>query len=284
MLGFAIGVDYMDRRMRKIHGINVRLTLRGLLRFTAVAGYIGLSFYIWGTAPTFGSQPDCNKETSYVLLWANPMPGDDSQGVRFVMPVVASVFALVWLTNGWHPFGLFGLVLNGQGYGIPGDVRYLALFRAKVARVHENPNATMSDLLAARPAGLFTSSERIYRIGEICANTAVYIYMIVALELMHVRNKISHEEQDWSFGQIIALFLLLGVVWEVLDVVLDLLSEPETAELVDNADPEDEIEPEGSFDLGARYHAPLQFYPSSSRSTLTVSVSDSLAAASHRRG
>ena len=45
----------------------------------------------------------------------------------------------------------------------------------------------------------------------------------MTLEQMVCVNKLSEEESDWTFGQILALFVLLGVVVEVINILLSKL-------------------------------------------------------------
>jgi hypothetical protein len=55
-------------------------------------------------------------------------------------------------------------------------------------------------------------------------NRAAYIglciYLIVSLEQTIQRNTLDPQEKGWTFGQVIAIFLLLGVANELLNVVL----------------------------------------------------------------
>lgn len=55
-------------------------------------------------------------------------------------------------------------------------------------------------------------------------NTVAYcsfcIYLIVSLEQTIHRNDLDPEEKGWTFGQVIAIFLLLGVANELLNVLL----------------------------------------------------------------
>jgi hypothetical protein len=46
------------------------------------------------------------------------------------------------------------------------------------------------------------------------------IYLIVSLEQTISRNDLDPEEKGWTFGQVIAIFLLLGVANELLNVLL----------------------------------------------------------------
>ncbi|KAI4592909.1 hypothetical protein KJ359_010356 [Pestalotiopsis sp. 9143b] len=64
------------------------------------------------------------------------------------------------------------------------------------------------------------------QIIELLIHTGINIYMIVTLEQMVHVNNLSPEEKDWTFGQILALFVLLGVVVEVINILLNKLDGP----------------------------------------------------------
>jgi hypothetical protein len=50
--------------------------------------------------------------------------------------------------------------------------------------------------------------------------TGVNVYAIVTLEQTIQRNDIGPEEREWSFGQVLAIFMLVGVAVEVLSIFL----------------------------------------------------------------
>lgn len=56
---------------------------------------------------------------------------------------------------------------------------------------------------------------------QMLVHTGINVYMIVTLEQIVQRNKLDREEEDdWTFGQVLALFVLLGVVVEVVNILL----------------------------------------------------------------
>jgi uncharacterized membrane protein len=58
------------------------------------------------------------------------------------------------------------------------------------------------------------------QVVQMLVHTGVNVYMIVTLEQIVRVNKLSAEEGDWTFGQILAIFVLLGVVVEVVNILL----------------------------------------------------------------
>lgn len=256
LLGFAIGVDYKTAHMPPATGVDVRRLLRRLLRGGAVAAYIVLTLVVWVTRQTFGSQPACNEDTAFVVFFLLIHPASYPADAIFLFPTLTIMFSLFWLSGRWHPWGIIGLFLNGCGFRIPGDVRLLPALRAFRDEIgQENPEDL--DSLTGSVIGY---SRRVYHIGEICANLLVNIGMVVSLELTVSRNRIAAEEQQWAFGQVVAMFLLLGVVWEVLDVVLAKLDERRSLEEFGEMENE-ESEGAPPTDVGHTYDVPMPFYP-----------------------
>lgn len=69
------------------------------------------------------------------------------------------------------------------------------------------------------------------QIIQLLVHTGVNIYMIVTLEDIVKRNNVDREaEGDWTFGQILALFVLLGVVVEVINILLPKLDRAEESD------------------------------------------------------
>lgn len=56
---------------------------------------------------------------------------------------------------------------------------------------------------------------------QVIIRTAFSISIIISLEQMISRNRISEEESQWTFGQIIALILLFGPLMDLTDAFLD---------------------------------------------------------------
>jgi hypothetical protein len=51
--------------------------------------------------------------------------------------------------------------------------------------------------------------------------TGFSIYSIVSLEQIISRNWVSEEENEWTFGQLLALFLLLGPALNFVDAMAE---------------------------------------------------------------
>lgn len=48
----------------------------------------------------------------------------------------------------------------------------------------------------------------------------INVYMIVTLGQVVAKNRLSDEEREWTFGHVLAVFVLLGVVVEVGNILL----------------------------------------------------------------
>jgi hypothetical protein len=58
------------------------------------------------------------------------------------------------------------------------------------------------------------------QIPQLVLHSGINVYMIVTLEQIVTRNRVGEEEREWTFGQVLAVFPLLGVVMEVGNVLL----------------------------------------------------------------
>jgi hypothetical protein len=204
MLGYAISIASFSPRARGWRRRDPRGVLRCLLRAATVAVYIGLWLYVLLHADDFGSQPGCNAQTTWMLLGYN---------LGLESPAVISANMLVCFLNP-HQWGLLGALATAQGIDIPGSLRKL-----RAARSRHDTAVRRGD---PEPSGMLLS-DRAYRLGAACANSAVQVFMVVGMEQSHASNRVAPEEQQWTFGQVLAMFLMLGVVWEVMDVGLTLL-------------------------------------------------------------
>ena len=57
-------------------------------------------------------------------------------------------------------------------------------------------------------------------VGYMFARTLINLYMILMLELTISRNDLGEDEKRWTFGQIVAIFMLLRVAAEVCNIIL----------------------------------------------------------------
>jgi hypothetical protein len=181
-----------------------------------IAGGVFIAFnaYIWSTAPTFGSQPECNDSTVYVVFGVSLQ----ATNVVFRWTILATIISF---TVG----GLVGLLVIGTIWACccgvrPSRVPYSA---ADIALVSRTLGAARPVLAAPAPG------RKPVKLSELLLHqdflhmlirSGVNVYGIVALEQTVARNHLSDEESRWTFGQVLAIFLLLGVVIEVLNVFL----------------------------------------------------------------
>jgi hypothetical protein len=149
---------------------------------TSVA-LIAFNGVVWATAPTFGSQTECNAYTYYVIFGVS---------IQAIGPVFR------WLI-------LAGFIIGLLGYG-----PWLVVSWFMHQRRAGADGDTDEDL--DRPNGR--------EVMDMLAAVAFSIYAIVSLEQMIQRNPVNASEDVWTFGQIMAMFLLLGVANEVLNLIL----------------------------------------------------------------
>lgn len=171
-----------------------------------IAGaFLAFAAYIWVEAPTFGSQPQCNESTVYVVFGVSiratePVFRWVVLGLMIAMVVTAAFFMTC--------FGAIAACMCGV--------------RRKERIVRSNDVALAGNILArlqyqkgkGRAAGLQAE------IIAVAMRSAVNLYAIITLEQTIGRNRVGTEEREWSFGQVLAIFMLVGVAVEVLSIFL----------------------------------------------------------------
>jgi hypothetical protein len=157
--------------------------------FCAILVFVIWTLYVWITAPKFGSQPECNSSTIYVIFGVSIHVIEPV--LRWVIVALTASMALV----------LFVATLMT----IP------LRFCTQEQRSHQDG---MYEGNEQRPTARARAG--IQALITLCAN----IYFIVSLEQTISRNTIDVAEREWTFGQVIALFLLIGVAFDLLNLCL----------------------------------------------------------------
>ena len=137
--------------------------------------FVGFSIYVWSTAPQFGSQLECNSSTVYVVLGA-------------AFPVVSPVFR--WLLVAQCSIMAFALII----------VTIMLFPLISVAK-------KILKLVPLAPA-------RSTPLVRVTAHIAIWTYAVVTFEQLLQRNTLSPGASQWSFGQILAMILLLYPAFE----------------------------------------------------------------------
>ncbi|KAH8723112.1 hypothetical protein GQ44DRAFT_621302 [Phaeosphaeriaceae sp. PMI808] len=148
------------------------------------AAFIAFVSYIWITAPKFGRQPECNASTKYVVFFVSIDATNDVFRYTTMALMISMLVAAV-----------FGFMIIGT---------FSAVFAAFFG-IHKKSRLWMASQ---------------HDVGYMFARTLINIYMILMLELTNSRNDLGEDEKRWTFGQIIAIFLLLGVAAEVCNIIL----------------------------------------------------------------
>ncbi|RDL40991.1 uncharacterized protein BP5553_00970 [Venustampulla echinocandica] len=169
-----------------------------IIAITVISGaaFVAFNAYVWATAPTFGSQPDCNSSTVYVVF-----------GVS--IPATGPVFRwLIIATLSIIPVGfLIGLTCAAPCIGL---LCYLK-------RKHDlGPMSTWE----TTPNPSQVENPRVSQWVGMLSMVGFSIYAVVSLEQTISRNNIGEQEREWTFGQILPVFVLLGVVNELTNMFL----------------------------------------------------------------
>jgi hypothetical protein len=162
----------------------IRVGLAIVLVYGSIMLFIGYALYVWVKAPTFGSFPECNDQIKYIFF-----------------------FHSVSATTGWlRKLWIAALAIT---FGV------LVIFPLAFAILsHGRPKAPIPQYSASQNLIAWC----IVRFSRLL--TAVY--GIAMLELYMSRNKhlIAAGEEQWSFGQIMALVQIFGIMNEVVHCVI----------------------------------------------------------------
>lgn len=167
----ADGLSSMDPDLRL--GTH-RKVLRTFLALFSIVAFMTFNVYLWVTAPKFGSQPDCNSSTIYVYFGTDVIA---TQGLAWAVAMLFTMAFPLWFLSMRLLFGSTFWCLSFRGcLGYNGDDK-------------------------SKKRRPFKQTVRLLLHMGLC------IYLIASLEQMITRNHVGDGEKDWTFGQILTLFL-----------------------------------------------------------------------------
>ncbi len=174
-------------------------------QFLIAGAFLAFAGYIWATAPRFGSQPQCNATTVYVVFGVSIRATE----VVFRYVILGLMIAtVVGTVVGMACFGAVAVCMCG--------VR-------RKDRIVRSDDVAMAGHVLSRirfEDGKGKSAALQSEIVGVVLWTGVNVYAIITLEQTIQRNDLGPEEREWSFGQVLALFMLAGVAVEVLNIFL----------------------------------------------------------------
>ena len=214
LLGFGL-VSQRKYASTTTSGAAWRRGVLAVARLLVAGAFVALTAYIWLTAPHFGSQVECNVTTVYVVFGVSL--GATNDVFRYVILALMVVMAVGWAVSlvvgylcVWCCCGGVAEMAKWQADAQEGVAMWGGMYSRAVL---ETP--------AHRRTGLYN------QVVAVSIHTGINMYMIVTLEQMVARNHLSDEESEWTFGQLLALFMLLGVVVEVVNILLPKLDAEE---------------------------------------------------------
>lgn len=178
---------------------HTRFRVLAMTSWCSMIVFYYLVLRVWITAPTFGSQPECNDWTVYVLM-----------GVS----VQATIPWLRWLIVALTCLSIVNFLVNTS--------RMVASLSLSSPLQHHSSSSLSSSTgqpgLVARclPCSPRTTPQAPGLVVRVLAA----IYSVIMLELTIRRNPSSDEENAWSFGQIIAFLITLMTINEVVHFIL----------------------------------------------------------------
>ncbi|KAF8336328.1 uncharacterized protein EI90DRAFT_3152532 [Cantharellus anzutake] len=235
MLGFLGLATYPAGSYR---ATPARLVVFWISTWAVYATYLAWVTYIWVKAPTFGSRPECNSSTVYVVFF---------RGVRATVPW------LRWLAVTFAGLGMI-LLLRIAAIPVitfsPGRKHSQRAPRVNTLQQYTPPpritqvpgdshdptpiplHVVRSSSLGLRPPSMATAAaEDMTHIEHILSREPKYgiftrtlatVYGIVMLERTIASNDVGPGENVWSFGQFVAITIVIGSVNEVVHYCLHL--------------------------------------------------------------
>lgn len=174
-----------------------RFRILAITSWCSMVAFFYLTLRVWMTADTFGSQPQCNDWTVYVL-WGVSVPAT-TPWLRWLIVSLVCLAIIKFIVTTTRMVASLGL-----STGRNGSTRSI------------NTDSTGGPGLLDR---LLPCSNRASRSPGLIARVFASIYSAVMLELTIRRNASSDEENVWSFGQIIALLITLMTVNEIIHFI-----------------------------------------------------------------
>jgi hypothetical protein len=173
----------------------IRSFVKISLKISTLCVFIAFSVYVWAQAPEFGSQPKCNSSTMYVVFGVS---------IRATVPIFR------WIILGTLAIvpACFIIVLL---LSLPCWVTLCCLGNV----IYTTPSTGHDSEDGHSQRNIWTS-----RSMKLAGYTAFSTYAIASLEQTISRNHVSTEERGWTFGQVIAIFLLLGTANEMLNAII----------------------------------------------------------------
>lgn len=173
-----------------------RTTTFLVLYVVAVSGSLIYFIYVFANAPDFGNKPECNPDTKYVLF------GVDIQATNTVIRwIFVAMFAMLALG-----FVIWLVILSGAACCMALDC---GCGRSRSSRRNDGDSelGTDDELYVSR---------FIRMLGRLGAS----IYMMVMLEMMIRRNELLPSIAEWTFGQVLAMSMLIGPLVEFASLLL----------------------------------------------------------------
>jgi hypothetical protein len=146
-----------------------------------ICGFLVWDIHLFATAPTYGAQPNCNGSVIYVVLGIN-------------VPATSPIFR--WILVATLSILLLGSVLS-------------MIFFPCIGGDADSDNGTDDGGNEIAPW--------FYLVGHLAGSS----YIIAMIELMIKRNRVDRTEDAWSFGQVLAMVMLVGPLIELVAFLLE---------------------------------------------------------------
>jgi len=210
--------------MGKYHWTKGRVIMGVFLQFASVVAFLGWALFIWIHVKNFGSNPDCNDEIKYVIMFVT---------VRATAP---------WLRAFWIAI----LVVSAAGLLIKFAIQTTVLFAVRRTVAEERAEETISISRRSTRTGAHSQAEAEAEAPTIGKPWYLKIsiplllsaiYATVNLELTVHRNEakilsngtnvgpgVVRIDDSWQFGQVLAVVMIIANVNEIAHFIFGFLA------------------------------------------------------------
>ncbi|KAK0714483.1 hypothetical protein B0H67DRAFT_213942 [Lasiosphaeris hirsuta] len=197
LVGFSISAAVKDTDDMKFKEHVSYLTLRTLY-YGSMLGYFIFMIFVFARAPTFGPDPKCNPDVQYVIF------GVDVSATNTVLRgLFLAVFGLVLVSLFFSATGMLTGESMQKSFGGIIAAMSVAPTRGRDPTANEIAQA-LGEAARRKDVG----KKGFYMLGDLFGR----VYIVAMLEVYLSRNSTDTAGNDWGFGQIFAMLMLIAPI------------------------------------------------------------------------
>ncbi|KAK4169733.1 hypothetical protein QBC43DRAFT_351812 [Cladorrhinum sp. PSN259] len=198
LVGFSISATVQNIKDMKFKERVSYFTLRTLY-YGSMLGFFIFMIFVFTRAPSFGSEPKCNSEVQYVIF------GIDVSATNTVFRgLFLAVFGLVLISLFFSATGILSVEKMERSVGAVMGAMAVAAGRGRDPTAEELTRAMEQAAAPQKDPG----RKGLYMLGDLFGRA----YIVAMLEVYLSRNATDAAGNDWGFGQIFAMLMLIAPI------------------------------------------------------------------------